>query len=257
MSGDALADFVADPGRSALFVDFDGTLAEIRSDPAAAVPRPRVPDLLRRLARRLGRVAVVSGRPVAYLEGLIPDEIDLVGLYGLEWRHDGRVATLAEAERWRPVIERAATEAERRFGRGAVEPKGLSLTIHFRDGRADGDQVAAWVSDQAAATGLEARGARMSFELHPPVRRDKGTVVGELADGFAAVAYVGDDVGDLPAFAALDTLAARGVVTLKVAVRSPEAPADLVARADRVVDGPRGAEALLADLLHRLDDDGS
>ena len=90
----------------------------------------------------------------------------------------------------------------------------------------------------------------MSLELHPPVAVDKGTVVEARAAGMTAVAYVGDDEGDLPAFAALDRLAALGVDTLKVAVRTPEASAEVLAVADLHVDGPAGALALLQQLLH-------
>ncbi|MEQ1787910.1 MAG: hypothetical protein ABL966_12715 [Acidimicrobiales bacterium] len=64
-----------------------------------------------------------------------------------------------------------------------------------------------------------------------------------------AVAYVGDDAGDLPAFAALDRLAAAGVAAVKVAVRTSEASTDLLTRADVIVDGPEGALALLEALL--------
>jgi trehalose 6-phosphate phosphatase len=64
----------------------------------------------------------------------------------------------------------------------------------------------------------------------------------------AAVAYVGDDRGDLPAYDALDRLASRGAATLRVAVAGAETPAELVDRADLVLDGP----AAVVDLLRRL-----
>src|SRR5439155_16841390 len=41
--------FVRRPDRAAVVTDFDGTLAPIVADPAAARPLPEVPDLLRRL----------------------------------------------------------------------------------------------------------------------------------------------------------------------------------------------------------------
>jgi trehalose 6-phosphate phosphatase len=88
----------------------------------------------------------------------------------------------------------------------------------------------------------------MSWELRAPVRRDKGTVVTELAEGLSAACFMGDDVGDLPAFDALDRLDAAGVAVLKVGVRSEEAPVELLERADVVVDGPAG----VVDLLRRL-----
>ena len=47
----------------------------------------------------------------------------------------------------------------------------------------------------------------------------------------------GDDVGDLPAFAALDDLR-RGVATVAVAVLGAETPVAVRGPADVVLDGP-------------------
>ena len=71
----------------------------------------------------------------------------------------------------------------------------------------------------------------------------------EWAADLDAVAYVGDDLGDLPAFDGLDVLADRGVATVRVAVASDEAPPILLNRADHVVEGPAGAQALLEELV--------
>jgi trehalose 6-phosphate phosphatase len=60
------------------------------------------------------------------------------------------------------------------------------------------------------------------------------------------VVVAGDDRGDLAAFAAVEALAAGGVDGLRVAVASPEAPPELLDRADLAVDGPEGMAALLA-----------
>jgi trehalose 6-phosphate phosphatase len=66
-----------------------------------------------------------------------------------------------------------------------------------------------------------------------------------------AVAFLGDDLGDLPAFDGLDRLATAGVTAVRVGVRTEEAPPELLQRADVVVEGPEGAlaflEALAAD----------
>ena len=59
---------------------------------------------------------------------------------------------------------------------------------------------------------------------------------------------MGDDAGDLPAFAALDRFAAAGGTALRVAVASDEAPPELLAAADLLVDGPEGVVALLRQL---------
>jgi trehalose 6-phosphate phosphatase len=88
----------------------------------------------------------------------------------------------------------------------------------------------------------------MSVELHPPIDADKGTALENLTAGLEAVCYAGDDRGDLPAFDALDRMAAAGVHTLRVVVSSPEVPPELLARADLVVDDPAG----VLDVLRRL-----
>ena len=240
----------ADPAGTAIFTDFDGTLAAIVDDPAAARPLPGVVDVLAGLARRYGRVGVVSGRPAAFLQthlgglGLI-----LSGLYGLEVADGaGRVEVVPGAQAWAAAVEQAAGAAEA-DPRLDVERKGLSVTAHYRTDPAQARAAAAWAAGQAAATGLVVHAARMSYELRPPVARDKGTVVLEAGAGHAQVCFLGDDRGDLSAFDALDRLAAGGATVARVAVTSPEAPAELLDRADLVVDGPEGALAVLAALL--------
>jgi trehalose 6-phosphate phosphatase len=65
-----------------------------------------------------------------------------------------------------------------------------------------------------------------------------------------AAAYVGDDTTDLDAFAALRELVEEQKLAyaLCVGVRSDETPEQLEARADILVDGPRGVRTLLAAL---------
>jgi hypothetical protein len=53
---------------------------------------------------------------------------------------------------------------------------------------------------------------------------------------------VGDDLGDLPAFAALDRAsAAEGISTVTIAAVDNESPPEMEAAADVVVSGPQGA----------------
>jgi trehalose 6-phosphate phosphatase len=61
------------------------------------------------------------------------------------------------------------------------------------------------------------------------------------------VVFVGDDLGDLPAFAEVDRLRGEGVPGLVVCSGSTEVTA-LAERADLVVDGPEGVAALLRSL---------
>ncbi|HVN51760.1 MAG TPA: trehalose-phosphatase [Acidimicrobiales bacterium] len=247
---EALGPLVADPDRAGLFVDYDGTLSEIVDDPAAARPRAGAAEALDALASRYGRVAVLSGRPVDFLAPWFGPDVMVSGLYGLETIVRGRRLDHPLGGVWREVVDDVALQSASRGPEGMrVEAKGLSLTLHYRGRPEREPEVRAWAEQQAARSGLELRSARASYELHPPLDVDKGTSLLELADDLGAVCFMGDDVGDLPAFDALDELATRGVTCVRVGVRSAEVADELLRRSDVVVDGPAGVVGLLQDLL--------
>jgi len=224
------------PARAALFVDFDGSLAPIVDDPARAAPLPRSVEALRVLARRLARVAVVTGRPVGFVRRHVPDPaVAIAGQYGLERDVRGQV----EAD------PRAAAFL-------SVERKGtIALTVHWR--RAPNQAPPERDLEAFAAEhGLWHVRARMACELRPPIPVDKGTALAEfLHDEITAAAFAGDDYGDLAAFVRLrqwaDAEPSRRMA-LRVAVASDETPAELLELADLVFEGP----AALADHLTRL-----
>ena len=66
-----------------------------------------------------------------------------------------------------------------------------------------------------------------------------------------AVLFCGDDLGDLPAFAAVRALRAEGIRGCAVASASAESP-QVAAVADLVVPGPEGIVALLAAIAADL-----
>jgi trehalose 6-phosphate phosphatase len=236
-----------------VFIDFDGTLSPIVDDPDAAAPHPDAARVLGLLAGRLGRVAVVSGRPVAYLASHLAAARGtlLFGLYGLERGRAGAdgVDVVPEAEVWRDAVDDVAAEAERRRPAGVgVERKGLTVTLHYRAAPAEAGWVEGFAADQASRRGVVAHAGKMSVEIRPPVAVDKGTIVRELSGGLTVVMFVGDDLGDLPAFAELARLRAAGTVTLGVASGGSETPDDVIDAADITVDGPAGVVGLLQRL---------
>lgn len=249
MTAGALDALRAEPGSTTVATDFDGTLSSIVDDPAAARAFDGAVDVLDGLAQRYATVAVVSGRPLSFLEAHLPPAIDLVGLYGLEARLGGVHRSLPGVERWRDEVDQVAALARAQLPpEVTVEPKGLSLTLHHRTH----PELAALVDDVARALGDESglllRPARMSVELHPPVAADKGTALAELLVDRRAACFIGDDAGDLPAYDALDSFAAAGGHAVRVAVHSVEAPPGLLARADVVVEGPAAVVELLGSL---------
>jgi trehalose 6-phosphate phosphatase len=252
--------------RAGVLTDFDGTLAPIVEDPSLAEPLGEVPGLLRKLAARFALTAVVSGRPASFLQerlGLAGSpggdrapaarRLLVAGQYGTERALDGEPArVMPGADRWRGALQ----EAERRAAASApprvrLEPKGLGLTLHWREAPEQRAWAAGFAREQARALGLEVSCGRMSLELRPPGVGDKGTVVEELCAGLEAACFLGDDLGDLAAFEALDRLAAGGLRPLKVAVAGDEAPTELLSAADLAVDGPEGALEVLRALARR------
>jgi trehalose 6-phosphate phosphatase len=247
---DPLAPLRCDPATAGVFSDFDGTLSPIVADPELAEPWPGISPLLEELACRYRVVAVVSGRPVSFLTARLPASVLLAGLYGLEVQSHGELQISPEAEPWRTVVSAAATRIREAAPSGVlVEPKGLSVTCHYRGNPALEPQVTALAREVAAATGLVARPGRKSVELLPPIRTDKGTIIRKWASPLRAACYLGDDLGDMAAFGALDELAARGIAAARIAVRSDEAPAELLQASDMIIDGPGGAAELLQTLL--------
>lgn len=227
-------------------------MAPIVDEPAAAVPLPGTDVVLARLADHYGVVGLVSGRPVAYLQdrlGAVSDRLTLRGVYGLERADRGQLGEVEGVGRWRQALADLARRAQGEAPSGVgVERKGLAVTLHVRNAPSAAGWMATFAERESAAFGLTAHPGRMSVEIRPPVDVDKGTVVAELAAGAAAACFLGDDRGDLPAFAALDVLAAGGTAVVKVAVASAEAPPELLAAADVVVDGPPAALAWLRRL---------
>lgn len=246
---DAFAPFVADPTRSAVLTDFDGTLASVVAEPAAARPLPGVPGLLDALAGRYGVVGVISGRPLAFLEEHLGHRVDLVGLYGLEERLDGARREHPEVAAWRPVVDEVVARARRDLPTGVgVEPKGLALTLHYRQAPEHREVIERWAVGEAARTGLVVAESRRSVELNLPIDVGKGRAVTRLAGAADQVCFLGDDIADLAGFAALAALRAAGRRTVAVAVESDESPDELLAAADLVLTGPHEVVELLRAL---------
>jgi trehalose 6-phosphate phosphatase len=239
----------------AICLDYDGTIAPIVEDPATARPLAGIPELLGPLADRYAALALISGRPATYLAShAAAPGVRYLGMYGLEEIVGGRVQVDPRLAAAQPAVAAAARDLA---GDPAVtasgahlEDKRYAVAVHTRR-VADPERWAGPV-DQAAARvaadhHLEVVPGRMVWELRPQVPSDKADAVRRVAaeSGAGALVVAGDDRGDLPAFAAAAELGGG----LRVAVRSAEAPADLLDAADLVLDGPEGVREFLEHLL--------
>ena len=176
------------------------------------------------------------------------------GLYGAERWQDGHLQTLPD----QPALTAARAElpalmaAEPAADGVWVEDKRLSLVLHARVAadpvRALG-AVGPSVVALAGRLGLEIHPGRDVLELRLP-GYDKGGVLRRLVDEVrpSAVVYAGDDLGDLPAFAAVSGLRRAGLDAWSIAAGDPPLP-EIVAAADLAVSGPAGLVELLGAIL--------
>jgi trehalose 6-phosphate phosphatase len=223
--------------------DYDGVLARLRDDPAAAVPEPGIGDLLSRLAAVDGvTVALVSGRGVDDLRATsgFTGPFRWIGSHGAEFdgpltddlalRRDALAAALA------PLV--GVVPGAR------LEVKPASAAVHVRtvaDRAAAQQLLADAAAGPGAAPDLTAKPGKDVLEL-AVTDADKGSALLRLRDELhaAAVLYLGDDVTDEDAFRALGT----GDVTIKVG-------AGETAAAHRVPD-PTGVRAVLERVVSAL-----
>jgi trehalose 6-phosphate phosphatase len=248
----------ADPGRSAVLLDIDGTLAPIvRHASDANVPEATRLRLIE-LAKRFGLVACVSGRSASVARQMVSiGSIAYIGNHGSELLLPAArevivdPAVAAWADRVHAFADRVDTTALQQL-RVRREDKGAIVAFHWRGAPDEGSALVAVAALELAAleAGLEPRRGRKVLEIRPPVPIDKGRGIRWLLaeDPPVAALCVGDDVTDIDAFAGLRSVVGEDAVC--VGVRSEETPAELQAAADAMVDGPHGVRELL-DLLLR------
>jgi trehalose 6-phosphate phosphatase len=205
----------------ALFLDFDGTLVDIVERPDAVAVDAALPDVLTRLQRRLGgALAIISGRPVDFLDGrLVPHVFDMAGLHGLEHRIAGRLSMCDPDEHpaLRGMVERLSKIVAEKEG-VLIEDKGCSVAIHWR--------LAPHEKDFALATAQAAVEA-----LGPDYRVQHGKAVAEILPSAAGKGkvierflhespykgrrpvFVGDDLTDENGF---KTVNAHGGLSVRI-----------------------------------------
>ncbi|UZK65937.1 trehalose-phosphatase [Sphingomonas sp. M1-B02] len=201
-----------------LLLDFDGTLVELADRPESVVVEPALSNLLRRLAGTFqGRIALVSGRSAAQLEGFLGEtlaDIAMVGSHGAEVQTgSGHTAPI------RPPALIEAEHAVRAMFAGwegvVVEIKTLGVAVHYRLAPAAEPEARALIQRLARDDGLAVQEGKMMIELRT-AGHDKGSGITALMahapfTGSVPV-FAGDDVTDEAGFVAVEALGGLGVL---------------------------------------------
>jgi trehalose 6-phosphate phosphatase len=231
----------------AIFLDFDGTLAPLAAQPAAVRLGGDVAPLLARLAAALGgAVAVISGRPVAEIDGLLqPLRLPVAGVHGVERRSaDGRWHRLAVGG-YDAALAPLRMLCERHPAL-LLETKPGAVALHYRQAPTLEDLCLATMAE--AATQVEDMGllrGKMVVELKPR-RAGKGVALRAFLAERPFLRrrpwFFGDDVTDEAGF---EVVQAAGGVAVKVG------PGDTLA-AHRLAD-PQALHGWLAQALAALE----
>jgi trehalose 6-phosphate phosphatase len=220
-SNDIFFEQLEGAGTSALLLDYDGTLAPFTPQRARATPYPSVPQLLDAIARTgRTRLVVISGRAAADVAALLPlgQRPEIWGSHGLErLMPDGAYQVVPIPEEMLRGLVEADSALEEEGLQDLAELKPGCAAVHWRGlaGSASSDLRARLnrVWGPLTARGLVLQEFDGGMELRVPAC-DKGnavrTILAELQDE-APVAYLGDDLTDEAAFAALH---GRGLTVL-------------------------------------------
>ena len=266
---EAVKAILADPDGTVIGLDFDGTIAPIVDDPDRAHVDPAAVSALSRLGHRVKAVVVITGRPVrtAVRLGGFRDHdglrrMTVLGQYGVErWdaaddRFSGQPEPVEIAE-----VEAALPGLLTELGLSGArtEHKGRAIGVHTRELP---DPAAAFtvllppLSELATAHGLRLEPGKYVLEI-----RAAGSDKGDALRAFVAetrarqVIFIGDDLGDLPAFDAVRDLRDQGTPGLLICSASDEQDV-LADHADLIAPGPAGVAAWLSELADALDQQG-
>jgi trehalose 6-phosphate phosphatase len=226
----------------ALFLDLDGTLVDLAPTPDAVCVAPGLVRVLEALHRQLdGRLAIVSGRPIAQIDALLaPLTLPAAGVHGMERRAADGVLHHAPLPALAPV--RACADALAASHPGVwVEEKYGALALHFRQAPDAGPLCTAALADAIRGTpGLILMEGKMIVEVKV-AGIDKGTAI---RDFLATAPFA----GHRPVFAGDDTTDEAGFALVQdgggIAIKVGSGPS--------IAHHRTGSPAALRDALARL-----
>jgi trehalose 6-phosphate phosphatase len=210
----ALAPLIDSSSHIALFLDFDGTLADIVPVPDDAELDGGIRKTLESLiAREDFTVSIVSGRAAADLRRRVGlKDLIYVGNHGFEIESDEIRFREPDAEALRGELRCLALQLKLALSDTdglEIEDKSLTLSVHFRRVTED---LQDWVRNVTRGTvarypAFSLREGNMVVEVLPRIDWNKGRavkwIVRQLPPTSSLAIYIGDDLTDEDAFLAL------------------------------------------------------
>jgi trehalose 6-phosphate phosphatase len=204
----------------ALFLDIDGTLAELAQTPDAVRVDETIAQALARLARDLGgALALVTGRAMTSADQLFPGlKLPMAGQHGCERRDaNGAIHLHAPRKDTYAKLCKLFRALAKRHPELLIEDKGAAIALHYRAAPHLASHVNEAVRREIVdVTGYTVQEGKMLVEVLPE-GRDKGAAIDDFMaeTPFAGrlPVFVGDDLTDEHGFATVERL---GGWTIKV-----------------------------------------
>lgn len=225
--------------RWCLFLDFDGTLAEIAPAPHLVEIDPALPQLLIQLSRQLkGALAIITGRPLRDLDALLaPAALTAAGQHGLEKRDSkGKIHTPRTSGEVRKLVESEFDPLVAAEPRLVFENKTHSFSLHYRQAPEQETACRAAVARLLPQLeGYHLLDGKKVLEIKPCFANKGHAIADFLADPVFSgriPVFAGDDVTDEDGFAVVN---AHKGISIKVGA-GPTAAAYRVASEAALID---------------------
>ena len=206
-----------DPRATAVFLDLDGTIAEIVARPDEVGPDALLTNILERLCATMeGRVAVLTGRCLEDADRILEGRIaSVAAIHGLVRRlPDGSVERFPGSPELLEAKQLLLAFAHTQTGL-TVEDKGLSMALHYRQVPQAEGAVRAATERIAKDAGLAVQAGSMVSEVRTP-GPDKGHSLKEFLNVAPFAGHVpimlGDELTDEHAFNAAEEMGGYGIL---------------------------------------------
>lgn len=205
--------------RSAVFLDYDGTLTPIVARPEIAVISPEMRRILRELSQE-SLVAVISGRDLPDVRALVGiPEIFYAGSHGMDIAgpKDGEQVAFQQGSEFLTQLDNAEQEIRARSGEIVgllVERKRFSISVHYREVEEQwSGRIEEFVKGVLSRHPALRRGSgKKLFEILPGIDWSKGKALLWMLHALkmdppdVVPIYIGDDFTDEDAFRVVQPL---------------------------------------------------